>query len=66
MVHSGLIRKEPRVGGNYYELSHDALIAPIVASRRDQGTQVQTPDLVSQRPWLFCCGSITTVSLAFF
>jgi hypothetical protein len=33
MVQLRLIRKEPRVGDNYYELTHDTLIAPILANR---------------------------------
>jgi hypothetical protein len=33
MVESRLIRKEPRVADNYYELAHDTLIEPILASR---------------------------------
>ena len=34
MVQLRLLRKEPRVGDNYYELSHDTLIAPILARRQ--------------------------------
>jgi hypothetical protein len=34
MVELRLIRKEPRVGDNYYELTHDTLIEPILKSRQ--------------------------------
>jgi hypothetical protein len=34
MVEHRLLRKEPRVGDNYYELTHDTLIEPIQLSRR--------------------------------
>lgn len=34
LVDHRLIRKEPRIGDNYYELSHDTLVAPILESRR--------------------------------
>ncbi len=33
LVRVRLIRKEPRVGDNYYELAHDTLIDPVLASR---------------------------------
>jgi hypothetical protein len=33
MVRIRLLRREPRVGDNYYELTHDTLIAPVLASR---------------------------------
>ncbi|NOT45742.1 MAG: hypothetical protein HOP14_14165 [Acidobacteria bacterium] len=33
LVRIRLIRKEPRVGDNYYELAHDTLIDPILSSR---------------------------------
>jgi hypothetical protein len=34
MVELRLLRKEPRVGDNYYELTHDTLIEPIQLSRQ--------------------------------
>ena len=36
MVELRLLRKEPRVGDNYYELTHDTLIEPIQLSRLDR------------------------------
>ena len=36
LVELRLLRKEPRVGDNYYELTHDTLIEPIKLSRLDR------------------------------
>ncbi|MCO4774276.1 MAG: hypothetical protein KDA24_29890, partial [Deltaproteobacteria bacterium] len=33
MVDQRLLRREPRVGSNYYELSHDTMVEPILESR---------------------------------
>ncbi len=42
MVQLRLLRKEPRVGDNYYELTHDTLIEPIQASRQRRETVQRT------------------------
>ena len=34
LVQSRLLRTEPRVGSNYYELTHDSLVDPILDSRK--------------------------------
>jgi hypothetical protein len=34
LVQSRLLRTEPRVGSNYYELTHDSLVEPILDSRK--------------------------------
>jgi hypothetical protein len=36
LVELRLLRKEPRVGDNYYELTHDTLIEPIQLSRKER------------------------------
>ncbi|MCP5364036.1 MAG: hypothetical protein H6905_02165 [Hyphomicrobiales bacterium] len=42
MVQLRLIRKEPRIGDNYYELTHDTLIEPIHLSRQAREANERT------------------------
>jgi len=54
MVQLRLLRKEPRIGDNYYELTHDTLIAPILANRRQRERR-------RQRAWMG--GAVAAVAL---
>ncbi len=39
LVDRRLLRREPRVGSNYYELSHDTLVGPVVQDRAERAAR---------------------------
>lgn len=48
MVELRLVRKEPRIGDNYYELTHDTLIEPIQRNRLERQAQQETSELAQE------------------
>lgn len=48
MVEFRLVRKEPRIGDNYYELTHDTLIEPIRQSRMARLNLAENSDLTAE------------------
>lgn len=60
MVQRRLIRKEPRVGDNYYELTHDTLIYPILEGRqrRERNKRLYTR-------WAAAVAVVVTIGAAF-
>jgi hypothetical protein len=59
LIDRRLLRAEPRVGSVYYELAHDSLVAPILASRETQEARASRFD-----KWAFGFG-IANVPLGF-
>jgi len=55
LVERRLIRKERRLGDNYYELTHDTLIDPVLASRQRREAR--------KRRWLWGVGAVAAVAL---
>jgi hypothetical protein len=41
LVDARLLRAEPRLGGTFYEISHDRLVEPILASRRRRASKMR-------------------------
>ncbi len=41
LVDARLLRAEPRLGGTFYEVSHDRLVEPILKSRRKRATRLR-------------------------
>ncbi len=48
MVELRLVRKEPRIGDNYYELTHDTLIQPIQKSRLARLARAETSEVTEK------------------
>ncbi len=70
MVELRLLRKEPRVGDNYYELTHDTLIEPIQLSRQareerkaQEARQARQAEKRKMRNRLIAVGVAATVVL---
>lgn len=52
LVDARLLRSEPRLGGTFYELSHDTLVAPILAARAERLARRNT-----RRKWMSGIGT---------
>ena len=66
MVEHRLLRKEPRVGDNYYELTHDTLIEPIQLSRRAREERQEAAANKRARTRLALAGVAATAIFAAF
>ena len=70
MVELRLLRKEPRVGDNYYELTHDTLIEPIQLSRQareareaEEALALRQAEQRKMRNRLVAVGAVATLVL---